>query len=54
MPRSCAGMSGSRRPSLGRVTRELVALLNSKDVFEKALVEIVNAHFGISSWTLPD
>jgi hypothetical protein len=33
---------------------KLIALLNSKEIFEKALVEIVNAHFGISGWTLPD
>jgi hypothetical protein len=33
---------------------KLVALLKSKEVFEKALEEIVNAHFGISHWTLPD
>jgi hypothetical protein len=34
--------------------RELIKLLNSRDVFENALVEIVNEHFEIKRWTLPD
>ncbi len=32
--------------------RELVSLLKSPEVFETALAEIVNDHFGISNWTL--
>lgn len=32
--------------------RELISLLKSQEVFEKALAEIVNDHFGISGWTL--
>ena len=34
--------------------RKLVALLKSADIFETALVEIVNEHFKTKSWTLPD
>ena len=34
--------------------RELIALLNSRDTFEKALGETVNEHFGLKGWTLPD
>jgi len=34
--------------------RELLKLLKSPSVFEKALAEIVNEHFGITSWTLPE
>jgi hypothetical protein len=34
--------------------RELVALLNSRDAFEKALTETVKEHFGLKRWTLPD
>ena len=34
--------------------RELIALLNSPDTFEKALTEVVNEHFEIKDWTLPD
>ena len=37
-----------------QAARELVGLLKSRDVFEKAIVEIVNEHFGISGWILPD
>jgi hypothetical protein len=33
--------------------RELIALLKNESVFETALVEAVNEHFGISGWT-PD
>jgi hypothetical protein len=35
-------------------TLSLLALLKSQDVFEQALEEVVNTHFGISDWTLPD
>lgn len=40
----------------GRVTaaRELIKLLKSRSVFEEALTEIVNEHFGLTGWTLPD
>jgi hypothetical protein len=34
--------------------RELVALLSSQGTFEKALEEVVNEHFEIAGWTLPD
>ncbi len=34
--------------------RELVALLRSRDVFEQALTELINEHFGIADWVLPD
>jgi len=34
--------------------RELVALLNSRDAFEKALTEAVKEHFGLKRWALPD
>jgi len=34
--------------------RELVAVLKSKDVFETALTEVVNAHFGISDWAISE
>jgi hypothetical protein len=34
--------------------RELVAILKSKDVFETALTEVVNAHFGISDWAISE
>ena len=34
--------------------RELIKLLNSREVFEDALVEIVNQHFEIKNWTLPE
>lgn len=33
---------------------ELVALLQSENIFEKALEEIVNAHFGTTGWTIPE
>ena len=36
-----------------RAAVNLIALLKSQDVFERALEEIVNAHFEISGWTLP-
>jgi hypothetical protein len=40
----------------GKVTaaRELIKLLKSRRVFEEALTEIVNEHFGITRWALPD
>jgi hypothetical protein len=34
--------------------RDLIALLKSPDVFETALTEIVNEHFRIKGWTLPE
>jgi hypothetical protein len=34
--------------------RELLKLLNSRSVFEDALSEIVNEHFEIEGWTLPE
>ncbi|MFI5092976.1 MAG: hypothetical protein ACHQIK_06005 [Candidatus Acidiferrales bacterium] len=34
--------------------RELIALLNSPETFEKALAETVNEHFGTKGWTIPD
>jgi len=34
--------------------RELISLMNSPDVFEKALSEVVNEHFEVKDWTLPD
>ena len=41
---------------LGNTTaaKELVARLNSQNTFEKALSEIVDAHFEIKGWSLPD
>jgi hypothetical protein len=33
---------------------ELIALLNSKRVFEDALEEVVNVHFRTTDWTIPD
>jgi hypothetical protein len=33
--------------------RELIALLKSPSIFESALTEIVNEHFGIKSWSIP-
>jgi hypothetical protein len=40
----------------GKITaaRALLKLLKSPDVFEEALTEIVNAHFGMTRWTRPD
>jgi hypothetical protein len=32
---------------------ELIALLKSKEVFDSSLIEIVNAHFRTTGWTLP-
>jgi hypothetical protein len=32
---------------------ELIALLKSREVFDRALDEIVNAHLGTTGWTLP-
>lgn len=32
--------------------QELISLLKSSDIFEKALTEIINDHFGITDWTL--
>lgn len=34
--------------------KQILALLNSQDVFEAALEEVVNDHFEISGWTLPE
>jgi hypothetical protein len=34
--------------------RQLIKLLNSREVFENALVEIVNGHFEMKNWTLPE
>ena len=34
--------------------RELLKLLKSASVFEDALTEIINEHFGITRWTLPE
>jgi hypothetical protein len=34
--------------------KDLVRLLNSRDTFESALTEVVNEHFGIKRWTLPE
>jgi hypothetical protein len=34
--------------------RALLELLKSADVFEEALAEIVNGHFGMTRWTLPE
>lgn len=34
--------------------RELVKLLKSREIFENALAEIVNQHFEMKGWTLPD
>jgi hypothetical protein len=34
--------------------RELIALLNSADTFEKALTEVVKEHFEIEGWTPPE
>jgi hypothetical protein len=36
-----------------KAARELIALLKNESVFETALTEAVNEHFGISGWT-PD
>jgi hypothetical protein len=33
-----------------KAARALIAILKSKDVFETALTELVNEHFGISGW----
>jgi hypothetical protein len=40
----------------GNVTaaHELIRLLSSPIIFEKALTEIVNEHFGTTCWTIPD
>jgi hypothetical protein len=40
----------------GKVTaaRELIKLLSSPSIFENALTEIVNKHFGTTRWTIPD
>ena len=40
----------------GKITaaRALLKLLKSPDVFGEALTEIVNAHFGMTRWTLPE
>ncbi len=34
--------------------KELVALLNSQSTFERALTEVVNNHFGVKNYTVPD
>jgi hypothetical protein len=34
--------------------RELIALLNSSKVFAKGLTELIEKHFGIRNWTLPE
>jgi hypothetical protein len=49
--RGALALYGSGKPTAGR---ELIALLNSPDTFEKALTEIVSEYFGIKGWTLPD
>jgi hypothetical protein len=37
-----------------KAARELIALLHSRKVFEKALTELVNEHFNITAWTIPE
>lgn len=49
--RGALALYGSGR---AREARELVALLKSPAIFETALCELVNEHFGITSWTIPD
>jgi hypothetical protein len=33
---------------------ELVGMLKSNSVFEKALVNIIERHFGVNGWSLPE
>jgi hypothetical protein len=33
---------------------ELVGMLKSSSVFEKALVNIIERHFGVNGWSLPE
>ena len=33
---------------------ELIGMLKSTSVFEDSLIDVVENHFGVSSWTLPD
>jgi hypothetical protein len=37
-----------------KAARELVAVLYSRKTFEKALTALVNEHFGITRWTIPE
>lgn len=37
-----------------QAAKELVSLLHSQEIFEKALVEIIEAHFGGTGYTLPN
>lgn len=37
-----------------QAAKELVSLLQSRDIFEQALVEIIEEHFDITGYTLPD
>jgi hypothetical protein len=37
-----------------KAARELIALLKSQSVFEAALADLVNEHFEITGWTLPE
>lgn len=47
--RGALALYGADRKAEGR---KLISLLKSQEVFEKALTEIVNDHFGINNWTL--
>lgn len=49
--RGALALHGSGNSS---AARELIKLLKSQEVFEKALTEVVNDHFGIKGWTVPD
>lgn len=49
--RGALALYGSGKVS---AARELVALLRSPNVFETALVDLVNAHFGTKGWSIPD
>src|ERR1700722_9680431 len=46
--RGALALHGSGNSS---AARELIKLLKSQEVFEKALTEVVNDHFGITGWT---
>jgi len=35
-----------------KATRKLISLLNSSEVFERALTDLVNAHFGLAGWKM--
>ena len=37
-----------------RQALELISLLRSTEVFDDALVSVVESHFKVSNWTLPD